>query len=85
MENDILKEAISYGIFAMLFCYLLLYILKLQERRDEESQKREEKYQQIISENQTILTGLTNKFNIVDNIKEDVKEIKIYVVKPSKK
>jgi hypothetical protein len=85
MESEILKGAVSYGIFALLFCYLLLYVLKTQEKRDEKSQVREEKYQQIISENQNILAGLTDKLSIVDNIKEDIKEIKIYVVKPSGK
>lgn len=76
MENELLKGAISYGIFALLFCYLLFYVLKTQEKRDEKSQLREEKYQGIICQNQKILEELTQKLNVVEEVKGDIKEIK---------
>lgn len=85
MENELLKGAMSYGIFAILFCYLLLYVLKTQEKRDEKSQIREEKYQEIISENQTILEELTQKFKIIEDVKEDVKEIKSCMFRTGRK
>ncbi|MFD3158687.1 BhlA/UviB family holin-like peptide (plasmid) [Haloimpatiens sp. FM7330] len=67
MEKDIFKMAASYGGFAVLFCYLLFYTLK-------ENGKRENKYQDII-------TKLTDKFNIVEDVQKDVKEVKDYVFK----
>lgn len=85
MENELLKYAMSYGIFALLFCYLLLYILKTQEKRDEKSQEREMQYQKIITENQSVLEKLTQRFNIIEDVKKDVKEIKKYIYKECNK
>ena len=62
MWNDIFNIAISNGIFAALFVALLIYELK-------DSRKREAKYQNTID-------NLSNKLNIVDEIKQDVTEIK---------
>lgn len=62
MWNEIFNLAISNGIFACLFVALLVYVLK-------DSRKRESKYQNTID-------ILANKLNIVDEIKEDVTEIK---------
>jgi len=61
MENEILKMVASYGVFAILFVYLLFYVLK-------ENSKRESKYQELLS-------TLTDKFNIVDDIKKSVDKI----------
>lgn len=54
--------AISNGIFAVMFVALLVYVLK-------DSRKREGKYQNIID-------VLSSKLNTVDEIKQDVTEIK---------
>ena len=62
MWNDIFYIAISNGIFAALFVALLIYELK-------DSRKREAKYQNTID-------NLSNKLNTVDEIKQDVTEIK---------
>ena len=62
MWDEILSTAISNGIFAALFVFLLMYELK-------DSRKREAKYQKTID-------ILSNKLNTVDEIKEDVTEIK---------
>lgn len=62
MWNDIFNIAISNGIFAALFVALLIYELK-------DSRKRETKYQNTID-------NLSNKLNTVDEIKQDVTEIK---------
>ncbi|AAO37401.1 hypothetical protein DP153_00240 [Clostridium tetani] len=67
MENEVLKLASSQGIWAALSVVLIFYILKAQE-------EREKNYQDIISK-------LTDKFNIVEDVKKDVKEIKDYVYK----
>ncbi|MEG1141799.1 MAG: BhlA/UviB family holin-like peptide [Clostridia bacterium] len=62
MESEIIKMVVSYGIFAVLFVYLFFYMLK-------DSKIRETKYQEII-------TSLTDKFGVVEDIKKDVEDIK---------
>ncbi|MBO5224216.1 MAG: bacteriocin [Clostridia bacterium] len=62
MWEEIIKLAVSNGIFAVLFCTLLVYQLK-------DSAKREQKYQQTIE-------GLVEKFDIMYEIKEDNEQIK---------
>ncbi|SFC15362.1 BhlA/UviB family holin-like peptide [Clostridium uliginosum] len=62
IEQELLKMSLSYGIFAMLFVYLFFYMLK-------DSKAREVKYQKIIDK-------LTNKFAIVEKIKNDVDYIR---------
>ena len=67
MWNDVFNVAISNGIFAVMFVALLVYVLK-------DSRKRESKYQNIID-------VLSSKLNTVDEIKQDVSEIKQSLVK----
>lgn len=62
MWNDIFNLAISNGIFACLFVALLVFTLK-------DSRKRETKYQEVID-------VLSTKLNTVDEIKQDVSDIK---------
>lgn len=62
MEQELLKYIATQGVFAALFVYLLFYVLKT-------SSKREENYQVIIQE-------LSTKFNIIENIQDDIKEVK---------
>jgi len=62
MWDEIFNIALSNGIFACLFVALLVYVLK-------DSRKREAKYQNTID-------VLANKLSTVDEIKEDVTEIK---------
>jgi len=58
----------------VLSIFLLFYILKAQEKRDMKQEEREKNYQDII-------TKLTDKFDIVDEVKKDVEDIKQYVMK----
>lgn len=67
MWNDVFNVAISNGIFAVMFVALLVYVLK-------DTKKRESKYQNIID-------VLSSKLNTVDEIKQDVSEIKQSLVK----
>ena len=77
MENEIMKIAASQGIWAALSIVLILYILKAQEKRDLKQEEREEKYQ-------TIISNLSEKFSIMEKVKNDVKEIKDFVFKKDK-
>lgn len=55
MEASIFKLVISQGIFAVLFVYLLFYILK-------ENNKREKDYQNLVKE----IISLAQKLNLKD-------------------
>lgn len=57
-----MSAALQQGLGYGLFVSLLLYVLKT-------TGDREKRYQ-------CLLDNMTNKFNIVEDIKEDVKEIK---------
>lgn len=73
MENEILKIATSQGVWAVLSVALIFYILKAQEKRDVRQEDRERNYQDIISK-------LTDKFNIVEDVKKDVQDIKQHIL-----
>lgn len=74
MEKEILTAALSQGIWAVLSVFLLFYILRAQEKRDQKQEEREQNYQDIISK-------LTDKLGIVDEVKKDVEYIKQHVIK----
>lgn len=78
MESELIRVATSQGIWAALSVALILYILKAQEKRDIRQEEREKNYQTIISK-------LTDKLNIVEDVEKDVKEIKDYVFKRNDK
>ena len=70
MEVEILKTIVIQGAWAILFVWLLIDTRK-------ESKTREEKLQSIINKNQEVISELAEKFNVVEDIQEDVSEIKI--------
>ena len=82
MESEIIKMAFSYGIFAVLFCFLLFYVLRENAVREAkmsaENATREAKYQEIISQ-------LTEKFGKLETgleiLCKDVGDIKEKIFK----
>lgn len=60
-----MQAAVGQGLGYALFVFLLIYVLKT-------TGEREQRYQDL-------LDTLADKFNVVEDIKEDVKEIKIKV------
>ncbi len=74
VENEILTSALSQGIWAVLSVFLLFYILKAQEKRDQKQDEREKNYQEIISK-------ITDKLSLVEVVKKDVEDIKQYIIK----
>ncbi|EJT5915586.1 hypothetical protein N2W46_002954 [Clostridium perfringens] len=77
MENELIKLASSQGIWVALSVVLIFYILKAQEKRDLKQEEREEKYQKIIK-------NLTDKLKVIENIKNDVKDIKENIISSKK-
>ena len=77
MESEIIKLASSQGIWAALSIILIFYILKTQEKRDLKQEEREKKFQEIIS-------NLSDKFALIEDVKNDVIEMKDYLYKKNK-
>lgn len=70
MSNSLFEVVLSQGIWTILSFFLIFYIIKNQERRDKIQEKRETKYQQIISElNQNFELIHTNIQEIKNNLK----------------
>lgn len=69
LESEIFKLAASQGIWSALTVILIFYILKAQERRDSKQEEREKNYQSIIS-------SLTEKLNLVQDVKKDMELVK---------
>lgn len=69
MEEKLFDVAATQGIWALLSIILIFYILKAQEKRDLRQEERENSYQ-------TIISTLSDKLNIVEDIKKDINEIK---------
>lgn len=62
MEQEVVKMILTQGIFAVLFVWLFIDTRK-------ENKSREEKYINTID-------SLANKIGVIEEIKEDVEEIK---------
>jgi hypothetical protein len=62
--DAILTKAISEGLGYALFCFLLFYVLKKQESRDNKSEERETKYQNIIENLTTTVSCKLDKVEI---------------------
>ncbi len=74
MEELLIQVASAQGIWTTLSFFLIFYILKNQDKRDKNQDEREEKYQGIIS-------TLTDHLKLIEDVKEDVKEVKSFIFK----
>ena len=69
METTVMNVAVSHGIWAVMAVFLLVYIVKSNEQRDTKQEEREKNYQ-------TVIESLTEKFQILNQVQSDLKEIK---------
>jgi septal ring factor EnvC (AmiA/AmiB activator) len=76
MESEIIKYALQYGIFGVLFIWLFFDTRKDTKEREKQYQSTIKENQETIRENQNIISKLTSKFDIVDDIKKDLQDIK---------
>ncbi|WP_291581402.1 BhlA/UviB family holin-like peptide [Clostridium sp. UBA6640] len=69
MEQEIIKVAISQGLGYALFVFLLIYVLKI-------TQERENRLNATIDKNQSIIQDLATKLNVIEDVKKDFQDIK---------
>ena len=74
VEENLITLAAEEGIWVLLSIALLMYILKKQEKRDSAQAEREKRYQ-------TLLMELSEKFESVSSIKDNVLEIREIIEK----
>lgn len=73
VEEQIINLALSQGIFAVLFIFLLFYVLKSNmDRENRMLQKSEDREDKLIN----IINGLRNEFKVVKDIEKGIDEIK---------
>lgn len=76
MFLDIFKISPLLGIMAIMWFYQRKDYTKLVEDTREDSKNREEKLQNTIDKNQEIIADLADKFDVMEEIKKDVTDIK---------
>ena len=74
MEASMIETALAQSIWAALSLVLIFYILKKQETRVAKQEIREAIYQEIIQ-------TLTEKLNVINEVKDEVEEIKHMISK----
>jgi membrane protein implicated in regulation of membrane protease activity len=72
MEEQLIALASSQGIWTTLSFFLIIYILRNQEKRDKKQEEREGNYQNIIE-------SLSERLKLIEDVKDDVAEVKRYI------
>ena len=68
MEQALIEAATTQGIWVLLFVSLFLYTIKNNEKLVEKQDKSEENYQKLLSD-------MTEKYSVVEDIRNSVDEI----------
>ena len=68
LEQALIEAATTQGIWVLLFVSLFLYTIKNNEKLVEKQDKREENYQKLLSD-------MTEKYAVVEAIRNSVDEI----------
>ena len=68
LEQALIEAATTQGIWVLLFVSLFLYTIKNNEKLVEKQDKREENYQKL-------LCDMTEKYAVVEDIRNSVDEI----------
>ena len=74
MEQALIEAATTQGIWVLLFVVLFVYTIKNNEKMVERLNAREENYQKLLSE-------ITAKYAVVEDIKNCVEDIQKKVEK----
>lgn len=57
MEQNLIEMATTQGVWAILSIFLIIYILRRQEKKDKINQEREKHYQDVIKRLQEQLSS----------------------------
>ena len=68
LEQVLIEAATTQGIWVLLFVSLFMYTIKNNEKLVEKQDKREENYQKLLSD-------MTEKYAVVEDIRNSVDEI----------
>ena len=68
LEQALIEAATTQGIWVLLFVSLFMYTIKNNEKLAEKQDKREENYQKLLSD-------MTEKYAVVEDIRNSVDEI----------
>ena len=68
LEQVLIEAATTQGIWVLLLISLILYTIKNNEKLVEKQDKREENYQKLLSD-------MTEKYAVVEDIRNSVDEI----------
>ena len=68
LEQALIEAATTQGIWVLLFVSLFMYTIKNNEKLAEKQDKREENYQKLLSD-------MTEKYEVVEDIRNSVDEI----------
>ena len=68
MEQALIEAATTQGIWVLLFVSLFMYTIKNNEKLVEKQDKREVNYQKLLSD-------MTEKYAVVEDIRNSVDEI----------
>lgn len=69
MGITVLQQLAGGGVFAVLFGFMLWYVLN-------QNDKREIRYQNTIDKNQEVIGKLADKLDVIKDVQEDVEEAK---------
>ena len=68
LEQALIEAVTTQGIWVLLFVSLFMYTIKNNEKLAEKQDKREENYQKLLSD-------MTEKYAVVEDIRNSVDEI----------
>ena len=68
LEQALIEAATTQGVWVLLFVSLFLYTIKNNEKLVEKQDKREENYQKLLAD-------MTEKYAVVEDIRNSVDEI----------
>lgn len=69
MEQALIEAATTQGIWVLLFVFLFFYTIKNNEKLIEKQDQRDANYQLLLSD-------MTEKYSIIEDIRESVVEIR---------
>lgn len=76
MESEIIQQVGkgSLGSILVIMAMLITLVYKILKDQNNINEKREQRLSKIISSNQEIIIGLTEKISVVEEVREEVRK-----------